>query len=239
VFVAPAFAGRAFCFFPILEAALARLGKRGKNFVLYRGAVEFAENRDIDPWSRRDDERRWNAARAERVLQKPPVVGAHRTVRISASSEKVSRVLGLVLHIGAEDWREVTRREIDEQRMFFDATRTPTRPEIQDRPTPREVGGGKSRHRLAIWPNEARHRGELELTERERIEQTRANVLAGPQNSRQTRPHPKTSDAGSPPQNTASRRAAAMLRRNIFGAILHSAVLFPVIRERLEVLIST
>jgi hypothetical protein len=65
------------------------------------------------------------------------------------------------------------------------------------------------------------------LTKRERIEQTRANVLSGPQNSRQTRPDPKTSDADGSPQNAASRRAAAMLRCNIFGAILHFAVLFP------------
>jgi hypothetical protein len=136
-------------------------------------------------------------------------------------------VLGFVLHIGAEDRREVARREIDEKRMFLDAARTPTRPEIQDRSTTREVGGGKSRHRLAIRPSESRHRRELELTKRERIEQTRANVLSGPQNSRQTRPDPKTSDADDPSQNTASRRAAPMLRCNIFGAILHFAVLFP------------
>ena len=71
--------------FFILKGALARLGKRGKNLVLDRGAVEFAENRDLDPWPRRDHERRGNAARAERVLQKPSAVGAHGTVRISAS----------------------------------------------------------------------------------------------------------------------------------------------------------
>ena len=53
--------------------------------ILSRGAVEFTENRDLDPWSRRDDEGRGNAARAERMLQESPVVGAHRPVGVSAS----------------------------------------------------------------------------------------------------------------------------------------------------------